>query len=110
MIEPINYIVEDSESDPSKFVVYKNDKTGGMTVEQIFGRKDFVTKLEVDGNSNAVFTYKHGGGSGKIKIPHGGIYTLPILMSLLNIYPGSNMCDEHRIYKELIGTVYGGEK
>lgn len=43
------------------------------------------SRLEVDGNSNFCFQWKHGLGEGRIPLPNGSVYDIVVLMEALNL-------------------------
>lgn len=99
------FILEDGEGQPSYFTVSKSSN-GDCTVTQINLPKDYTTVLELDGNGNVQFEYKHGNGYGVINIPQGTGFDITIMMGLLQFAEG-NLFGDYRIYEDGGESLFG---
>ncbi len=106
MKEIKRFIVEDGDH-PTKYVVHKEGDNLRVRAEYNHG---YFSQLDLDDNSNAVYTSESGSGKCKIKIPGGAIFDIPIMMYLLNLCEGSNIFGEHRVYTEEVGSLFRKDK
>lgn len=91
-----SFCLESEELGLTPYVLEKNRE--GVTIHEV--REDsYVSKLHIDEDGNAAYTYSHGMGKGTVKLPHGSIYDIATLMQIINNH--NKHVPPSRLYKEV---------
>jgi hypothetical protein len=104
--EETNYISANSQGSLTYYKVQEYER-GGDSITSTMENPEYFSRLEIDGNANAVISWKHGQGEGSIELPSGLVYDITALMGVLNAHCVGAHSEQQSVFKELVTTLGG---